>query len=59
MKRQTDIDKLDNEDLRLARSVEHAGLATISTAARTIVRANEGDKTALATVQEWENALKK
>ena len=57
MKQKSDIDRLDNDDLKLARKVERAGLATISTAARTIVRANEGDKTALATVQEWEKQI--
>jgi len=57
MKQMKDIDRLSNEDLKLARRVERAGLATISTVARTIVRANEGDKTALATVKEWEQAL--
>jgi hypothetical protein len=58
MKRQTDIDKLDNDDLKLARNIERKGLATISAAARTIVRANEGDKTAMATLSSWEKSLK-
>lgn len=51
------IKQLDSEDYKLARKVERAGLASVSQAAKTIYRANEGDAIALKAVEKWEAEL--
>ena len=51
--------EISNEDFKFARKVESAGLATISTATKTIYRAKkEGDTIAIKTVSEWETKVK-